>query len=246
MFGRENGQVIQTMPLIGKDVWDPSSGISKGTLESADDLELLRLAGVNNMSVFYERTGGDPNNINNWQCWVRTTGGAPRRLQWQAQAERTDHGVLEATVLIVRSPRDGAVRTYMMNRAIIDVDGVAETDGTSGRVVNYGAINARNGGNGFGLIDDSGSCGGVVSEAVGGYKVLKDVGVNKYLVLDNDGNPDNGFTRAQGFNLDVCVGSQDVFAVAGRRRMIRLLGDGHNASAVELLDADGGDNLCDL
>lgn len=44
--------------------------------------------------------------------------------------------------------------------------------------------------------------------------------------------------------LDMCISSEDTFAVSGRRRMIRIQANGRNGTAVELLPADSGDNLC--
>jgi type II secretory pathway pseudopilin PulG len=61
-----------------------------------------------------------------------------------------------------------------------------------------------------------------------------------------------GFTLWQAINdklsfeqgLDICVGSDDTFARALRRRMIRIAPDGRNATAVELMQADSVGNLC--
>jgi len=38
--------------------------------------------------------------------------------------------------------------------------------------------------------------------------------------------------------IDLCVGSDDIFAFSGRRRNVRILRDGHNSSAVEIVSQD--------
>jgi len=43
-------------------------------------------------------------------------------------------------------------------------------------------------------------------------------------------------------DIDLCVGSEDIFAFAGRRRNVRILKSGHNSSAVEII---GQDNIYD-
>jgi hypothetical protein len=46
--------------------------------------------------------------------------------------------------------------------------------------------------------------------------------------------------------LDICVGSDDVFAIGGKRRAIRVKAGGGNASAIEILAADGEENPCEV
>lgn len=46
-------------------------------------------------------------------------------------------------------------------------------------------------------------------------------------------------------SLDMCIASEDTFAVAGKRRMITIKADGRNGTAVELLPADSEANLCE-
>jgi type II secretory pathway pseudopilin PulG len=46
-------------------------------------------------------------------------------------------------------------------------------------------------------------------------------------------------------SIDMCISSEDTYAVEGRRRMITIKADGRNGTAVELLPADDeGANLC--
>ena len=50
------------------------------------------------------------------------------------------------------------------------------------------------------------------------------------------------FTTAN--NFDLCITSEDLTGTYGKRRMIRIAADGHNSSAVSLVDEDSEDNIC--
>jgi hypothetical protein len=58
--------------------------------------------------------------------------------------------------------------------------------------------------------------------------------------------PAAAYTSADGFkltgDLSICVGSEDVFAIGGKRREIRIKAGGGNASAVEIVAA--GESTC--
>ncbi len=45
-------------------------------------------------------------------------------------------------------------------------------------------------------------------------------------------------------DVEICVGSEDIFAVGSKRRNIRITRDGHNGSAVQLIDQDSEENKC--
>ena len=236
-LGGSGGEVIQTSALIGKDIEALRRADTTGSknYDKMDDLALLKAAGVNNLGVYYGVEGGG-GAISNWQCWVRTAGSsASYKVQWDARLQNTAGDNLEATILIIRSPRDGAVRTYIKNSAVMN----------GGKVVNYADINSRNGGMGFGLLDEhSGACDGTISTATGGgYKLLREVSIAPYLNLS-----EGDFKQR---DLEICVDSGDTFGGllgVGPRRMIKIAAEhgGHNASAVELIDMDdpGGKNKC--
>jgi type II secretory pathway pseudopilin PulG len=243
-IGSNNGEVIQTSSLIGRDIEALRRADTSGRdFDAMTDMELLRLAGVNNLGVYYDVTSSSGGAITGWQCWVRTAGSsASFNIQWGARMETTARAdnTLMATLLIIRSPKDGAIRTYVMDSAIM----------FRGSVVDYAEINNRNGGKGWGLQDEnSGACNGTISTTAGGYQLLRDAGINQHLndstfrrvssvrSWENDAQAQNG--------LIICVGSNDIFALAGQRRMIGVSG-GHNASAVELvdMDSDSGANRC--
>jgi hypothetical protein len=102
---------------------------------------------------------------------------------------------LSASMLIVRPPRSGSVRTLLVNEAI-DVTDIWNALRASGE-------------------DPTG-------------RFFPDDLMNR---MRNTGD------------LTICVGSDDVFAIGGRRRAIRVQGDGGNASAVEVVAA--GETPCE-
>ena len=51
------------------------------------------------------------------------------------------------------------------------------------------------------------------------------------------------FKSTEDFNL--CITSDDLTGTYGKRRMIKIKADGHNSSAVSLVDEDSEDNLCE-
>lgn len=63
----------------------------------------------------------------------------------------------------------------------------------------------------------------------GGYNLWQVLG-NENVTFDQD--------------LDICVGSYDVYANANKRRMIRVTGDSRNGTGVELIPQDSEENLC--
>ncbi|MFV0484723.1 MAG: type II secretion system protein [Candidatus Saccharimonadales bacterium] len=222
---KSGGNIIQTSSLVGKDIDALAKEDATIDLDAMTDIEILKKAGVNNLNVFYD-VSGTGGVVKNWQCYVRTSESSLRyNLQWGARTETiTKDDVLEATIIIFRSPKDGAVRTYVMDEVIK----------YQGKVLDYAEINGKNDGRGYGLqSENSGDCGGTIGSG-GGYQLLKDAGINGYL---------DKFTQT---DLNICVGSEDLFAFAGRRRMITLTRDGHSSGAVELIDAeDLTRNICE-
>jgi hypothetical protein len=51
------------------------------------------------------------------------------------------------------------------------------------------------------------------------------------------------FKSTEDFNL--CITSDDLTGTYGKRRMIKIKADGHNSSAVSLVDEDSEENLCE-
>lgn len=242
-LGGDGGEVVQASSLIGKDI-DAyiKERKEKGETYSVDgksDLEVLKDVGVNNLSVFYEYRGPD-----DYECYVRTTEGSFNyNLQWKASTQAlAKNTVLEATIIIVRSPIDGAVRTYVADGTNGGIAAIRYDTGDGYKVVNYASINGENGGRGWGLQSKtSGACGGTIGSNQGGFGLLKNAGINGYLTEDNFRQKD----------LNICVGTEDLFVFASRRRMVTMARDGHNSGAVELIEMDTVDangvekNLCE-
>ena len=217
-FGGNDGNTIQMSPLVGRDVAnDPD-------IDNKSDLELLKESGVNNLRVVFRNFSNNGTRINGVDCFVQTVGGSfTRNLEWGATIQETsnDDTALRATLLIFRSPRDGAIRTYVHPGPFT----------SNGAVVDFSTINGENGGNGRGLkTNNNGNCNGDLrNDLNNGYNTLIQQGsINNYL-------EDGVFVRE---DLIICVGSRDVFALNGQRRMIRVKADGRNSSAVELVDLD--------
>lgn len=65
------------------------------------------------------------------------------------------------------------------------------------------------------------------------------VNSNKYTLIDalSDGKFKNE-------DADFCLKSDDMFSLNGERKNIRILADGHNASAVKLVESDSGESRC--
>lgn len=61
--------------------------------------------------------------------------------------------------------------------------------------------------------------------------------------VDADGNEKEMlFNNTKDFHL--CISSEDALSTYGRRRMLTIKADGHNSSAVSLVDMESEDNLC--
>lgn len=63
-------------------------------------------------------------------------------------------------------------------------------------------------------------------------------GIHYYLGTDD---ASNHFVTG---DINFCINSPDILAAGNKRRNIRILSDGRNASAVKLVEADSGENLC--
>lgn len=173
-----NGEVVNLSSLVGADVFDLAAKSTDNTkLDSMDDLQLLQFSGANNLSI------GDS---------------FSHKLEWGATIQKVERpsstadNILKATLIIFRSPRDGAIRTYVSDEVFLN---------DSGEPLDIS------------ILDDA-----------------------------NDG--EGMFAKFERQELLMCVGSDDSFAFDQQRRMIRVAKDGHNSSAVELVDMDSEKNLC--
>jgi len=223
-FGGDGGRAIQVSPLIGLDIMTIDAD------PRLTDLQLLRLSGVNNLRIDIDGTvNASGTGFNNLECHVRTArGSSTHNLEWGANIQDTEHDTLQATLIIFRSPKDGAIRTWVHHGPFLH-NGVA---------IDFSAIDGAN----IGLKDpgDS-SCGGNLTGGSldSGYSFYRQGSLNESLPVPDPDDPDAAGTHAFAQDdLFLCIDSDDLFALNGQRRMIRIRADGRNASAVELIDLD--------
>lgn len=242
------GANVQTRPLVGLDYaeiekkYTPSPGGK--TFEELSDIELLSLAGIAGGAVYptAESRTGNPLTLadmqsNNYRCGIALLSGsssASRSLEWGASVQFPGSGSDNdrKTVMILRSPKDGAIRTYVLNDSLstssIELSNGSEyaTDGTVFLPFNNG---------------ENGKCqgdflsGGQMNQAEMDY-IYNQLSISNKLATEiNNIKPEE---------VVICVASDDAFAYGTSRRMIKIERDGHNSSAVVLVDMDSEDNLC--
>lgn len=81
---------------------------------------------------------------------------------------------------------------------------------------------------------NAGSLSSVVSSA-------KSEGFAFDQYLNNSANANSGFVSS---DINFCVNSSDFLIGFSRKNNIRIKADGHNSSAVEIVETDSGDNKC--
>ena len=173
---------IRSYDVIGRELSDYSQLTTVGLRDS------LKLAGI---SVLVRSNPNDPSAS---ACAFNPVGQYKYSPQWLSRAENIDNSdVKRASILIVRSPANGAVHTLILDRAL-QVQAAINTPCTSG------------------------VASALLSEEV----------IDEFAAAD----------------IDVCVGSDDIFALSGRRRNVRILRGGHNSSAVQIMEQDSEANLC--
>ena len=229
-FGLNNGNEVQVSPLIGYDIYEFSN--SEELINTKTDLELLKEASVSNLAIM-----ASVDTLNSGSCYVRTTSGtSTSSLQWDAETQTTAAGnqTLKSVMLIFRSPKDGTIKTYVSNPTANEASSIQSNQLPESIFTDYRVIDEANDGNGYILGTESGGCNASIEESAG-YQLINEVGITKYLA--------NQYFAEQ--DLNICIGSGDLFAYAGQRRMVRVSAHGRNSSAVELLSMDSEDNLCE-
>lgn len=134
--GQKN--TIQTSELIGRDYNTMAKQAEiDGTdfPENLNDLDILRtVAKANNVAVHCPHKGSTAD------CYIHTADNlTTHTIKWGVKLVDQNDNDLKATLLIFRSPRDGAIRTYVWGDYI--------TDGTN--AIDYEAMNNDNGGSGI-------------------------------------------------------------------------------------------------
>lgn len=192
------GKRIQVTNLIGKDL-----GAYRRDLEQAGKDPDTELRGKGELALLKELKVTNLYRENDGRC--KTTNILTNEtFKWDASLETvTKNQPAKVLLMIVRSPRDGTIHTYVWNYS-----------GTDNESMDYTG-------------DLSTACNGVQD---GKSKPT----INKGLAGDNFKIED----------VKLCIKSEDAIATYGRRRMLKIAADGHNSSAVALMNMDDGENEC--
>ncbi|MCL1839633.1 prepilin-type N-terminal cleavage/methylation domain-containing protein [Candidatus Saccharibacteria bacterium] len=253
---------ISTRPLIGKDFAEIERDYDGATpFAQLSDIDLLSRAGIagdnvrliveaknqNNIPVYNPNAGNNPDEqeINRFACAI---GFAPppqtassRSLRWDAKMENVNpDDDVSLTLLIFRSPRNGTVRTY-----VLDGELSTGTFTLNGREWSTGDPAARFwiGNSGGGACAGNLASGGQITESN-----LSDI-YNQISISNKLAETPHDIR-----DVIICVARPDLFMPDPNRRMIRIVADGHNSSAVELVDMDSvfdpntnpGGNRCNI
>ncbi len=212
-LGLDGGKRMQTANLIGTEYNAYRNSLIAAGKDPDEEIKTM-----NDLQLFHALHLTDVYNKDNSTCTV-TNLLNDETYRWDASIETTEKDVpARVTLLIVRSPRTGAIHTYVMDY--------------SGRASAYEPF------------DYTAIAPGLCSNTQGG--------VLKATVKDGLSNSQNNSGAINSFQANkevkLCIKSEDALATFGKRRMIRIVADGHNSSAVELVDMDSdgirGGNEC--
>lgn len=144
---------------------------------------------------------------------------------WDARIEnKNDRNLYHGAIMIARSPISGTIHTYFYNY----YGDVAEPGGDGSLQDNPEAANGAFAVQQW-LNQNTGirNCSGFYQPS--GYFVAKAINEHK---------------MAKYTNLEICVGSDDLYAVGNQRRAIRIHGDGSTEASVELLSESESAAAC--
>ncbi len=140
--------------------------------------------------------------------------------EWKATIEKTEsRNKLKGAIIIVRSPISGTIHTYFY--------------ATNGNVNNQNnsTFEVQKW---LGNYATERQCESYASQSNG---FLTEAMRNSKVIYKNSGSSENA-------SLDLCIGSDDLYAVGNQRRAIRIHGDGSNESSVELLTETESATIC--
>lgn len=157
------------------------------------------------------------------RCYLTTAGNEARHTpEWGAEIKYPNDSLYKGAVLIVRSPISNIIHTYVLKR-----NGQDQSDIT----IEIQDLLANS------VITTTAA--GCDATSVRGYYNAPTATSRQFLSNFMDGSiADYAFVKEE---LNFCVNSDDLFA---SRRNIRFEPDGHDYTAVTLIPADGGDNVC--
>ncbi len=217
-FGEEDNSIIHVYDIIGK-TFDINANLIYTPLQA------LGAAGADIVTVAVAKEHGIQT------CSYKPVGQHYQyEPQWRAIIETKEKGKkFKGSIMIARSPISGAVHTYVLEKKNSE-EGVA-----------IGATK---------LLSDPSSLN-VDCNSLNNLSVAQRKGLilSSFLprINKDDGSiqaPANTEAEFKSKDADLCIGSDDVFALSGHRRHLRLAADGRNSTAVELTALDLGASKC--
>ena len=217
--GDDKGRIFESVSVIGKDItaYEKEMEDVGGSLESKTELEMLKELKLTNIINYKNTPSSSP------ICKVVNVI-EHKNYNWGAKVMHTKVAggqdyVKEATILIIRSPKDGTVHTYVHDYS------------TKNYATLVDPYNLR----------PTKSCENFYPTAIRDSSFTR--------AIENAANGVTDSTKAfVKKDLYLCVASDDALATYGKRRMIKIAKDGHGSSAVSLIDMDDesaeGGNEC--
>ncbi|MBQ3309089.1 type II secretion system protein [Candidatus Saccharibacteria bacterium] len=210
-FGEDDKEEIYVYDVIGK-----ASDFTNPIVGAATTIDELRVV-YSDVLALVPNNGSDDNSLVSLSTAALSNSYTP---QWGSRAENPDGSPFHASVLIVRAPSTGAVRTFYLSRTLPfhelldnhDYHDLSYTKNTIQRV----------------------------SDAVKN----KRADLAQYLHQTDPADSSQAFVMQ---DIDFCVASGNIFS-GFTRNNIRIKSDGHNSTAVEFVEsdlpADQGGNRC--
>lgn len=207
-LGEKDEHTVYVYDVIGR-----ASDFTNPIIGASSAIDELRIVNSDVLALV-------PDQKNSGQVSLSTAASYSQyNLQWGAWAEDADGNLFHGSILIVRAPSSGAVRTYFLERTLPIQELIGNHDYQD-------------------LGDNSGNLQLVVN-AVNS----KSANLSEYLQASDDAKTAFAFQE-----IDICVDSDDLFTSFSARNDIRIKADGHNTTAVEFVEsdksADEGGNRC--
>ncbi len=140
---------------------------------------------------------------------------------WEGRIERkSDRNLYHGAIMIARSPISGTIHTYFYS----DKKGAADLDGS-----------IKDNDDDFFAVQKWLSSTG--SKKCSGFYDANDYFIQRAIKEKK---------MVKNRNLEICIGSDDLYSVGNKRRAIRIHGDGSNEGAVELLSESESVAACGI
>ena len=198
---------IETTELIGRDygtIVKQREGTDNPVRSDLSDIEILKdVVSANNVALHCNLDDSE-------DCYVRSADNSrTQNTKWGTRLLDPEGKPIHKTLMIIRSPRDGSIRTYVWDNAIKVIGGGPD------EYVRYADLNALNDGKGKKFNEG---------------QPLNDYGVNRYLTDDN--------FKIQALDICVDSGDSQTYSNARRLIKIKKAGMGQSAVELMNLDAE--------